>query len=52
MLLIRPKSDARLSFTNSVQHIREGYRAAAKALDIRYIHRAAKRDLPAQSAWS
>jgi NTE family protein len=34
MLLIRPKVGRDwLSFTNSVQHIREGYRAAAKALE-------------------
>jgi NTE family protein len=34
MLLIRPKVGKDwLSFTNSVQHIREGYRAAAKALE-------------------
>jgi NTE family protein len=34
MLLIRPKVGTDwLSFTNSVQHIREGYRAAAKALE-------------------
>jgi len=34
MLLIRPKVGLEwLSFTNSVQHIREGYRAAAKALE-------------------
>jgi NTE family protein len=34
MLLIRPKVGSEwLSFTNSVQHIREGYRAAARALE-------------------
>ena len=34
MLLIRPKVGREwLSFTNSVQHMREGYRAAAKALE-------------------
>lgn len=34
MLLVRPKVGTDwLSFTNSVQHIREGYRAAAKALE-------------------
>jgi NTE family protein len=34
MLLIRPKVGSEwLSFSNSVQHIREGYRAAAKALE-------------------
>jgi NTE family protein len=34
MLLIRPKVGREwLSFTNSVQHIREGYRAASKALE-------------------
>jgi NTE family protein len=34
MLLIRPKVGMEwLSFSNSVQHIREGYRAAAKALE-------------------
>lgn len=34
MLLIRPKVGRDwLSFTNSAQHIREGYRAAAKALE-------------------
>jgi len=34
MLLIRPKVGSDwLSFSNSVQHIREGYRAAAKALE-------------------
>ncbi|HJQ20002.1 MAG TPA: patatin-like phospholipase family protein [Gemmatimonadaceae bacterium] len=34
MLLIRPKVGQEwLSFSNSVQHIREGYRAAAKALE-------------------
>jgi NTE family protein len=34
MLLIRPKVGRDwLSFSNSVQHIREGYRAAAKALE-------------------
>jgi NTE family protein len=34
MLLVRPKVGTDwLSFSNSVQHIREGYRAAAKALE-------------------
>jgi len=34
MLLIRPKVGSEwLSFSNSVQHIREGYRAAARALE-------------------
>lgn len=34
MLLIRPKVGRDwLSFTNSVQHIREGYRAASRALE-------------------
>jgi NTE family protein len=34
MLLIRPKVGSEwLSFSNSAQHIREGYRAAAKALE-------------------
>ena len=34
MLLIRPKVGSEwLSFSNSVQHIREGYRSAAKALE-------------------